>query len=179
MRSLHASEARRENPRLTREAARNGCEGGTGKCHNSIQSEGPAGAPVGTVLGGSGACRRGLEYAAERISQEQQRPSTDKILSLADTSAAFIAKGGREAVIGYRPQVARSGQGIVCGLSECPTAGCTARRPSRRPLLRSGGRARAQQLTLRYHKILGVPTPIPGAPKQERHHHSPSMKHRT
>lgn len=56
------------------------------------------------------------EYAEARIFHSQQRPSTDKILSLVDPSAAFIEKGGREAVIGYRPQVARSSQGIVCGL---------------------------------------------------------------
>ncbi|MFC1525502.1 transposase [Candidatus Latescibacterota bacterium] len=56
------------------------------------------------------------EYTEERIFQEKQRPSGDKMLSLADPSAAYIEKGNREAVIGYRPQVARSGQGFVCGL---------------------------------------------------------------
>lgn len=56
------------------------------------------------------------EYAEERIFQGKQRPSGDKMLSLADPDAAFIEKGSREPVIGYRPQVARSGQGFVCGL---------------------------------------------------------------
>ena len=56
------------------------------------------------------------EYAEERLFHEKQRPSGDKMLSLADPCAAFIEKGSREPVIGYRPQVARSGQGFVCGL---------------------------------------------------------------
>ncbi len=37
----------------------------------------------------------------------------DKVLSLADTSAAYIEKGGREPVIGYKPQLARSAAGFV------------------------------------------------------------------
>ncbi len=56
------------------------------------------------------------EYAEERLFQGKQRPSGDKMLSLADPCAAFIEKGSREPVVGYRPQVARSGQGFVCGL---------------------------------------------------------------
>jgi len=38
------------------------------------------------------------------------------VLSLSDDSAAFIKKGGREAVIGYKPQLVRSRNGFVAGL---------------------------------------------------------------
>jgi len=37
-------------------------------------------------------------------------------LSLSDSNAAYIQKGGREAVIGYKPQVGRSGNGFVSAL---------------------------------------------------------------
>jgi IS5 family transposase len=37
----------------------------------------------------------------------------EKIVSLSDGSAAFISKGGRETIVGYRPQVGRSGKGFV------------------------------------------------------------------
>ena len=55
-------------------------------------------------------------YTSERIFEDQQRPAKEKLLSLGDPSAAYIEKGGREAVIGYKPQVARSGNGFVTAL---------------------------------------------------------------
>ena len=55
-------------------------------------------------------------YTSERIFEGLQRPATEKLLSLGDPSAAYIEKGGREAVIGYKPQVARSGNGFVTAL---------------------------------------------------------------
>jgi len=56
------------------------------------------------------------DYTYERIFEGQQRPAKDKLLSLGDPSAAYIEKGSREPVIGYKPQVARSGKGFVTAL---------------------------------------------------------------
>ena len=57
-----------------------------------------------------------LHYAEERIFEGTVRPSGEKILSLGDREAAYIEKGGRVSVIGYKPQLARSGQGFVAAL---------------------------------------------------------------
>ena len=51
-----------------------------------------------------------------RVLAEEQVPSAEKIVSLSDGDAAFILKGGWDAVIGYRPQVGQSGQGFVSAL---------------------------------------------------------------
>ncbi len=40
----------------------------------------------------------------------------DKVLSVSDPDAGFIAKGGRESVVGYKPQLGRSADGFVAGL---------------------------------------------------------------
>jgi hypothetical protein len=40
----------------------------------------------------------------------------DKVISLSDSDASFIVKGGWNAVVGYRPQLARSGRGFVTAL---------------------------------------------------------------
>ena len=55
-------------------------------------------------------------YPSERIFEGLQRPAKEKLLSLGDPSAAYIEKGGREAVIGYKPQVARSGNDFVTAM---------------------------------------------------------------
>ena len=55
-------------------------------------------------------------YTSERIFEGLQRPAKEKLLSLGDLSASYIEKGGREGVIGYKPQVARSGNGFVTAL---------------------------------------------------------------
>ena len=57
-----------------------------------------------------------FHYAEERIFEDKVRPAAEKLLSLADGEAAYIEKGGREAVIGYKPQLARSAQGFVPAL---------------------------------------------------------------
>lgn len=57
-----------------------------------------------------------FHYAEERIFEDRVRPAAEKLLSLADRDAAFIEKGGRDAVIGYKPQLARSGQGFISAL---------------------------------------------------------------
>ena len=57
-----------------------------------------------------------FHYAEERIFEDKVRPAAQKLLSLADRQAAYIEKGGRDAVIGYKPQLARSAQGFVPAL---------------------------------------------------------------
>ena len=53
-----------------------------------------------------------MAYSKERIIDEKDTDA-EKIVSLSDGSAAFISKGGRETIVGYRPQVGRSGNGFV------------------------------------------------------------------
>jgi hypothetical protein len=61
-----------------------------------------------------------LEQAAQvcerRIMRQEQVPVAEKIISLSDSDASFIVKGGWDTVVGYRPQLARSGRGFVTGL---------------------------------------------------------------
>ena len=59
---------------------------------------------------------RVLEYAHDRVFHDKVLPSTEKVLSLSDGSAAFIQKGGRKAIIGYKPQLVRSANGFVTSL---------------------------------------------------------------
>src|ERR1700720_4948855 len=40
----------------------------------------------------------------------------EKIISLSDSNASFIVKGGWNTMVGYRPQLARSGSGFVTAL---------------------------------------------------------------
>jgi IS5 family transposase len=51
-----------------------------------------------------------------RIFRQEKVPSSDKVISISDEDAAFIVKGGWNTVIGYRPQLGRSGQGFVSAL---------------------------------------------------------------
>ena len=57
-----------------------------------------------------------IYYAALYSQHGIALPSRDKILSISDCSAAFIEKGGRQPVVGYKPQIARSGNGFIVGL---------------------------------------------------------------
>ena len=59
---------------------------------------------------------RVIEYANNRVFHDKKLPSTEKVLSLADGSAAYIKKGSRVAVIGYKPQLVRSANGFVTSL---------------------------------------------------------------
>jgi hypothetical protein len=56
---------------------------------------------------------RVIGYSRRRVMEGGKIPNADKILSLSDGSAAFILKGDREPVLGYRPQVGRSDNGLV------------------------------------------------------------------
>jgi IS5 family transposase len=54
--------------------------------------------------------------AADRRLGGEKVPSNERLLSISDGNAAFIVKGGWETVLGYRPQLGRSGQGFVSAL---------------------------------------------------------------
>ena len=56
---------------------------------------------------------KAVEAGERRVLGEEQVPSEQKVISLNDPSAAFIVKGGWETVVGYRPQLGRSGRGFV------------------------------------------------------------------
>lgn len=51
-----------------------------------------------------------------RVIHEEKVPMAEKKLSVSDPDAGFIAKGQRVPVIGYKPQLARSGEGFIIGL---------------------------------------------------------------
>ena len=58
-----------------------------------------------------------LEYAYKSILEGKTYRSTEKILSISDANVGFIKKGSlRTAVIGYKPQVVRSGSGIITAI---------------------------------------------------------------
>jgi len=59
---------------------------------------------------------RVLEYASDRVFKDKSLPSTEKVLSLSDGSAAYIKKGSRNPLIGYKPQLVRSQNGFVASL---------------------------------------------------------------
>jgi len=51
-----------------------------------------------------------------RVIREEKVPMADKKLSVSDPDVGFIAKGQRVPVVGYKPQLARSGVGFITGL---------------------------------------------------------------
>ena len=57
-----------------------------------------------------------IYYADDRIFNDVTLKASEKILSLSDETAAFIKKGGRDAVVGYKPQLARSSNGFVTAI---------------------------------------------------------------
>ncbi|MFH1037114.1 MAG: hypothetical protein V1789_00405 [PVC group bacterium] len=59
---------------------------------------------------------RVIRYTEERIFEGKVSGSRDKVLSLSDKTAAYIKKGGREPVIGYKPQIGRSEHGFITSL---------------------------------------------------------------
>jgi transposase, IS5 family len=56
------------------------------------------------------------DVCERRIMKQEKVPVAEKIISLSDSDASFIVKGGWNSVVGYRPQLARSGSGFVTGL---------------------------------------------------------------
>ena len=51
-----------------------------------------------------------------RVIEYKKVPMADKTLSASDPDVGYIAKGQRDPVIGYKPQVARSGAGFITGI---------------------------------------------------------------
>jgi hypothetical protein len=60
--------------------------------------------------------KRVIQYCDDRVFRDKSLPSTEKILSLSDGSAAYIKKGSRDPIIGYKPQLVRSANGFVTSL---------------------------------------------------------------
>lgn len=54
-------------------------------------------------------------YAALLLLKRKNIPNGLKLLSIADPDVGYIQKGGRVPVIGYKPQIALSGNGFICG----------------------------------------------------------------
>ena len=59
------------------------------------------------------AAARVVAYSRTRVVDGESVPMSEKVLSLSDGSAAYIKKGERDPVIGYKPQVMRSRNGFV------------------------------------------------------------------
>jgi hypothetical protein len=57
-----------------------------------------------------------IANCAARVIHERKVPMDQKKLSVTDPDVGFIKKGQRIPVVGYKPQVARSGAGFVTGL---------------------------------------------------------------
>jgi IS5 family transposase len=73
-----------------------------------------------------------IAYAQDRVFKGVKVPSAGKVLSISDPDAAFIKKGSRNPVIGYKPQIVRSANGFVVAL-EVPrgnTADCAELKPA-------------------------------------------------
>jgi len=57
-----------------------------------------------------------LRQSLARIEAGHMTKARDRVLGVADRAAAIIAKGGREPILGYKPQLARSGGGLVTAI---------------------------------------------------------------
>jgi len=71
---------------------------------------------VGLLAGDLDALEQAASVCERRIMKGEKVPVAEKILSISDPDAAFIVKGGWNSVVGYRPQLARSGNGFVTAL---------------------------------------------------------------
>ncbi len=54
-----------------------------------------------------------IDSSTRRIIKDEKVAVEDKVLSLSDADAAMIIKGGRDTVVGYKPQIGRSKNGFV------------------------------------------------------------------
>lgn len=57
-----------------------------------------------------------IEACTRRVMLNEKVSVEDKVLSTSDPDVGFIAKGQRDPVIGYKPQLARSGAGFITGI---------------------------------------------------------------
>ena len=71
---------------------------------------------LGLIADDLAALEQTANVCERRIMAEEKVPIAEKIISLSDSDASFIVKGGWNTVVGYRPQLARSGSGFVTAL---------------------------------------------------------------
>jgi hypothetical protein len=72
---------------------------------------------VGWLRVDLGNLARVIHSCDARVVQGRKVPVEEKVLSVSDSDVGFIAKGGREPVVGYKPQLGRSGAGFVTALN--------------------------------------------------------------
>src|ERR1700674_5846177 len=72
--------------------------------------------PRGLMAEDLAALEQAANVCERRVMEQEEVPMAEKIISLSDSDASFIVKGGWNTVVGYRPQLARSGGGFVTGL---------------------------------------------------------------
>lgn len=75
-----------------------------------------AGRAMGRLREDVAALAQVISTCTARVIHEEKVPMAEKKLSVSDPDAGFIAKGQRVPVIGYKPQLARSGKGFITGL---------------------------------------------------------------
>jgi hypothetical protein len=71
---------------------------------------------LGLITEDLAALEQAVHVCERRVMEEEKVPMAEKIISLSDSDASFIVKGGWNTVVGYRPQLARSGSGFVTAL---------------------------------------------------------------
>lgn len=71
---------------------------------------------LGLIAADLASLAQAAEVCERRVLAGEQVPAQEKIVSLSDGDAAFIVKGGWNTILGYRVQLARSGQGFVSAL---------------------------------------------------------------
>jgi len=57
-----------------------------------------------------------MDTCRRRVLDDEKVPMADKVLSTSDPDVGFIAKGQRDVVVGYKPQLARSAAGFVTSM---------------------------------------------------------------
>ena len=75
-----------------------------------------AGAFVGLLAEDVLDAAKTLHQSIDRIEEGRMAKARERVLGVADRAASIIAKGGREPVMGYKPQLARSEGGFITGI---------------------------------------------------------------
>jgi len=81
---------------------------------------------LGLIVDDLAALEQTANVCERRIMAEEKVPIAEKIISLSDSDASFIVKGGWNTVVGYRPQLARRER-------LCHCAGCASGQRGRQP----------------------------------------------
>jgi len=69
---------------------------------------------LGLIAEDLAALEQGANVCERRMMEQEKVPVAEKIISLSDSDASFIVKGGWNSEVGYRPQLARSGRAEPC-----------------------------------------------------------------